>query len=202
MRLCPSKSVKYLGIYLDEHLNGSAHIEVLIPKLRRANGMLAKIRHYTSTDQTKTIYHAIFGSHMTYGCQIWGQSFTDTYMNKIQVLQNNALRLISFADSFRDHVSPIYQNYNLLKIKDLISLKNMLLIHDYFKNKLPNSFNGYFTIKVNAEPNEGSLRNIIPPARYNEYELTEPDMRPQIHSDAYRYRNINLQGELDVPDFN
>ena len=104
---------------------------------------------------------------MTYGCQIWGQSFTDTYMNKIQVLQNNAMRLISFADNFRDHVSPIYQNYNLLKIKDLISLKNMLLIHDYFKNKLPNSFNGYFTIKVNAEPNEGSLRNIIPPFRYN-----------------------------------
>ena len=27
-------------------------------------------------------------------------------------------------------------------------------------------------------------------------------MRPQTHSDAYRYRNINLQGELDVPDFN
>ena len=121
MRLCPSKSVKYLGIYLDEHLNGSAHIEVLITKLRRANGMLAKIRHYTSTDQTKSIYHAIFGSHMTYGCQIWGQSFTDTYMNKIQVLQNNSMILISFADNFRDHVSPIYQNYNLLKIKDLIS---------------------------------------------------------------------------------
>ena len=76
----------------------------------------------------------------------------------------------------------------------------MLLIHYYFKNKLPNSFNGYFTIKVNAEPNEG--RNIIPPPRYNEYELTEPDKRPQTHSDAYSYRNINLQGELDVPDFN
>ena len=27
-------------------------------------------------------------------------------------------------------------------------------------------------------------------------------MRPQTHSDAYRYRNINLQGEIDVPDFN
>ena len=27
-------------------------------------------------------------------------------------------------------------------------------------------------------------------------------MRPQTHSHAYRYRNINLQGELDVPDFN
>ena len=43
-----SESVKYLGIYLDEHLNGSAHVTILLPKLRRANGMLSKIRHYTS----------------------------------------------------------------------------------------------------------------------------------------------------------
>ena len=48
MKLFPSKSVKYLGIYLDEHLNGSAHVNILLPKLRRVNGMLAKIRHYTS----------------------------------------------------------------------------------------------------------------------------------------------------------
>ena len=129
LKLHPSKSVKYLGIYLDQHLNGSAHVEVLIPKLRRANGMISKIRHYTLPDQTKSIYHAIFGSHMTYGCQIWGQSFNETYINKIQVLQNNAMRLISFATDFRDHVSPIYGVYNLLKIKDLIDLKNILFVH-------------------------------------------------------------------------
>ena len=123
MRLSASKSVKYLGIYLDEHLNGSAHVNILLPKLRRANGMLAKIRHYTSTDQVKSIYHAIFASHMTYGCQIWGQSFHNTHINKIQILQNNALRLITFAPDFRDHVTPIYLAQNMLMIKDLISLK-------------------------------------------------------------------------------
>ena len=83
MKVYPSKSVKYLGIHLDEHLDGSAHAEILIPKLQRANGMLAKIRHYTSIYQTKSIYHAICASHMTYGCQIWGQSFSNTHNNKI-----------------------------------------------------------------------------------------------------------------------
>ena len=57
MKLFPSDSVKYLGIYLDEHLNGSAHVNILLPKLRRANGMLSKIRHYTSAEQMKSIYH-------------------------------------------------------------------------------------------------------------------------------------------------
>ena len=50
MKLFQSKSVKYLGIYLDEHLNGSAHVNILLPKLRGSNGMISKIRHYTSVE--------------------------------------------------------------------------------------------------------------------------------------------------------
>ena len=55
MKPFPSDSVKYIGIYLDEHLNGSAHINTLLPKLRRTNGMLAKIGHYTSPDLVKSV---------------------------------------------------------------------------------------------------------------------------------------------------
>jgi hypothetical protein len=205
LKLYPSKSVKYLGIYLDEHLNGSAHTANLIPKLRRANGMLSKIRHYTSPDQINSIYYAIFGSHLTYGCQIWGQSPTSTYIKKIQTLQNNALRIISFAQDFRDHVSPIYADYKLLKIKDLIDLKNILFIHDYLNGKLPACFNGYFTLNEdhadNQETNEAIVRDVRPPNWYNQYELTEPDMRPQIHADHYRFRNMNIEGELLVPNY-
>ena len=45
-----TNSVKYLGVHLDSHLNWSKHIEVLAPKLNRAAGMLAKIRHYVSVN--------------------------------------------------------------------------------------------------------------------------------------------------------
>ena len=113
--------------------------------------MLAKIQHYTSPDQIKSIYYAIFGSHMTYGCQIWGQSYSRIHVNKIQTLQNNGLRIISFAEDYRDHVTPLYINNNLLQIKDLIELKNILHIHDYFHGKLPDSFDGYFTLRNDIE---------------------------------------------------
>ena len=39
-RLYPTDIIKYLGVYLDEHLRGSSHCEILQPKLNRANGML------------------------------------------------------------------------------------------------------------------------------------------------------------------
>ena len=41
-------------------------------KLNRANGMLSKIRHYVPKTELKSIYYAIFASHLRYGCQIWG----------------------------------------------------------------------------------------------------------------------------------
>ena len=92
-RIFPSKNIKYLGMHLDESLNGAFHSEILTKKLKRANGMLCKARHYISSDELKTLYYAIFSSHLIYGCQIWGQ-VTNTFNQKIFKPQNKALRII------------------------------------------------------------------------------------------------------------
>ena len=192
-RIYPTCYIKYLGIYLDEYLRGTAHIEILQTKLRRANGMLSKIRYYTSPAQTKSIYHSIFTSHMTYGCEIWGHSPTNTFINKIQVLQNNAIRLITFASDFRDHVSPLYVKLKLLKIKDMITLKNLLFIHDYFNGKLPESFNEYFILDKDKHLYE--IEDIRPtqiPEKLNDFILTEPNMQPQ---------ESPIPGQLYIPDY-
>ena len=85
---------------------------------------------------------------MLYGYQIWGQT-DHKYFNKIKTLQNNALRLISFADSFYDHVTPLYKQ---LKLRDLVSLYNLLLVHDYFNGKIPESFSNLFFLAKDIHP--------------------------------------------------
>ena len=45
-KLYHSTKTKYLGIYVDETLSGNEHSEDLSKKLNRANGILAKARHY------------------------------------------------------------------------------------------------------------------------------------------------------------
>ena len=89
-------------------ITGAFHSETLMKKLKRANGMLCKARHYISSDELKTLYYAIFSSHLIYGCQIWGQ-VTNTFNQKIFKLQNKALRIISFSD-FRANSNPLYSN--------------------------------------------------------------------------------------------
>ena len=144
LKLKHSSHIKYLGIYLDETLNGAFQCSILASKLIRANAMLSKIRHYVSQKDLISVYYSIFSSHMTYGCQIWGQNCSSNHFKKIARLKKKAVRIITFSGPI-DHTEPIFKKLNRLKLKDNISLYNCLLIHDQTRNLLPSNFDGYFT---------------------------------------------------------
>ena len=72
--LYPTTFTKFLGIYIDQHLNWQAHINQLTIKLSRIIGMLTKIRYFVSMETRLITYFSISSSHLTYGCQIWPQN--------------------------------------------------------------------------------------------------------------------------------
>ena len=142
IRIFPSNHIKYLGLHLDETLNGSFHCDILAKTLKRGNGMLAKARHYISKDDLKSLYFAIFSSHLTYGSQIWGQ-VCNSFNNRIFKLQDRALRIISFSDLRADE-TPIYRDLKILKLDDHIVLQNCLFAHDALHHVSPICFHDYF----------------------------------------------------------
>ena len=146
----PFKKRKYLGVYL-ETLSGESHSEELIRKLNRANGMLAKIRHFVHFKVLKNIYHAIFSSHLMYGCQVLVQNLCSV-TEKMSILQKNAVRIINFSD-FKAHSEPLFKKLDILKFKDNIILQNCLFVYDYLKGNLPNSFIDAFRIVDETYPN-------------------------------------------------
>ena len=141
--LYPSKVVKYLGVYLDEFLNGEAHCKELIKKLNRGNGMLAKARHYVPYVELKNIYHAIFCSHLMYGAQVWTSKLISV-SEKISRLQKRAVRIMTFAE-FKAHSEPLFKQLGILKFEDNIELSNCLFVHDFLLNNLPDSYVDTFT---------------------------------------------------------
>ena len=138
-----SDQIKYLGIYLYKYLNGHYQSKLVIQKLARAIGMLSKVRHYAPKSEIKNIYHAIFESHLRYGCQIWFLSNSEFIKDKIEKLQKKALRFMSFSD-LREPSSPLFKEWKILKIKDIVEIENCLLVHDFLKGKLPQSFENFF----------------------------------------------------------
>ena len=69
----PKCWTKYIGVIIDEHLLFNEYMNILKQERNRTNGILVKLRHYVTADVLKTIYYALFDSHMRYACQIGGQ---------------------------------------------------------------------------------------------------------------------------------
>ena len=143
---------KYLGLLLDENLNFKSHIDSLKIKLRRANCLLSKTRHYVSKDLLRTIYHALFDSHLRYSCQIWGQCQTQSLHN-LEVLQNKALRILNFR-GHRENSQPLYKVSKLFKLKDLVRLYNLQFVQNHLNDFLPKTFLSYFTKTTNLHEHD------------------------------------------------
>ena len=132
-RLHPTDSVKYLGVKIDSKLNWKSHAYATATKLNRANAMLYKVRDFVDANILKSIFYALFESHINYACIIWGQNIST--INRLYIFQKKALRIINF----NNHYSKV------IKIADKVKIENCLFINKYTNNKLTSIFTNWFT---------------------------------------------------------
>ena len=117
----PSPVVRNLGVYLDQNLTFQHHInhvcKLAYLELRR----ISSIRHYLSTDATKTLICAFVLSRIDY-CNSLLAGSPKCLLDKLQRLQNNAARLIFRSKKF-DHVTPLLRPLHWLPISERIDYK-------------------------------------------------------------------------------
>ena len=80
------KETKYLGMVMDEHLTFKKHIDTV-----KLNGL--QHCHYVNPILLRTLYYAIFESHLQYEGQLWRQ--TQVQVSKKLKIQKKALRIIN-----------------------------------------------------------------------------------------------------------
>ena len=139
---------KYLGLILDEHLTFKYHLENLKLKLNRANCLLSKIRYFVKFPLLRTIYYALFDTHLRYGCQIWGQNQSKIVEAKKRT-QNKALRILNFKGP-QESVDYLYKESKIDKLKNIIIKDNCRLVYDQLKNNLPETFSNFFTLNTQS----------------------------------------------------
>ena len=64
----------------------------------------------------REIYHALIYSYLRYGIVAWGKT-TKTNLQKVQVLINRAIRIMSFAPFGRIDLDPLYEILEILKFE-------------------------------------------------------------------------------------
>ena len=137
----PSHHAKYLGVFIDENLSWDTHLLKLSQKLASTVGILSKLRHYVDYKTLLSVYYSLFESHVNYCLPFLGFT-TRERLNRIEKLQNKALRIIHFKNQ-RESVLPLYINSRILPITKQRSLKNCLFAFDFFNKKLPAYFDNF-----------------------------------------------------------
>ena len=132
---------KYLGVLFDKDINWKLQITEMCSKLSSVCGVLSKVRHYLDRNSLMLIYNALFDSRLRYGSLGWGTA-SEQYLSKLRVLQNRAVRFISFAP-FRSSAAPLYSNLKILPLDNILFLQKSIFMHSHHNKNLPKVFEDY-----------------------------------------------------------
>ena len=80
-----------------------------------------------------------------YGCQIWYQFGTQLTREKVDKLQKKTLHIITFKD-FREPSSPLFKDWKILKMRDLVEMQNCLHSYSFLKGNLSEPSQQFFQI--------------------------------------------------------
>ena len=109
---------KYLGVYIDQHLNWKDQITHVKNKVSRDIGILYKLRHYESIHVLKQLYYALIYPYLNYAVVVWGNTYQSN-LNKLCSLQNKCIRCMFFADS-RESSQVFYKLLDILKFDNIV----------------------------------------------------------------------------------
>ena len=131
MSFSNAKEVKFLGMWLDENLSWSSHINKLILKISRNSNLVSKNK--MPKEKKVLIYHAHIGSHIQYGITLWGNSASITQIKKVQKIQDSCIRYIKHNQTKHDLEKPL----QILSIESMIALANYRFGYKLMHKLLP-----------------------------------------------------------------
>ena len=86
-----------LGMTLDGTLDLSEHVSILCKSLLKYFGIFNHIKYKVSPKIARHIYYAFIYSRIQYGIEVYS-SFSETHINRLQVMQKKLLKLILMLD--------------------------------------------------------------------------------------------------------
>ena len=109
--------------------------------------MLSKLRHLVNKDFLLSVYYGIFHSHLAYLILVWGQAKFS--LNRITLIQKRAIRILN-STACRDHTSPLFHKYKILKFVDIVSLENCIFVNKCFNNEAFSLFSNHFKLTASS----------------------------------------------------
>ena len=176
-------STKFLGVIIDNKLSWAPHIDMLYKKLKSATGILNRIMKFIPQENYKSLYYALFESHMNYCLTIYGAA-NKIHTERLFRVQKHCVRVLfgnreEYLDKFntcarvrefgkqilgsefysKESSKPIFKSLNILTLPNIYNYQTCLEVLKILKFRRPVSL--YETYKLSQRNNSTLL--ILPP---------------------------------------
>jgi hypothetical protein len=142
--LCKVKSVKFLGIIMDDGLSWREHISHISKKISKCIGIMYKIRRLIDMNTCKSLYYTLAYPYFTYCNIVWGSTYK-TYMLPLVILQKRIIRVINGNFGSLEHTEPLFLKTKIIKFNHLHKYLMAQFMFNFHHGCTPDLFNNFFT---------------------------------------------------------
>jgi hypothetical protein len=136
-------SVKFLGIYVDQHITWKVHIEKIASKIAKNIGIISRVSYLIPANIRLTLYYSLIYPYLAYGNMIWASNY-EHRLQRIKILQKRIIRLIT-GSPYNTHTNPLFKHLGILKLLQIRQKQTCEFMHRYSYNTLPNIYTNFFT---------------------------------------------------------
>ncbi len=153
------KAIKFLGIWVDEKLTWSHHIDKVAGKLRSILFHLNKVRNLLPEKLKLMLYNGLFKPHLEYCLTIFGHCTSK--IKVLETLQKRAIRAV-YKKNKLAHAEPLFKQGGTLKLQDLYKLNVMSLLRKQIDEILPINIQTAFIFYHNQNRKKNVFRSEFP----------------------------------------
>jgi hypothetical protein len=137
---------KYLGVYFDPALSFKYHVTKISSKLSSALFFLRKAKNILNQRALKSIYYAIFHSHLIYAVHVWSCCAESTIKPIVQK-QKAAIRILCKAN-YNSHTEPLFKKLNILPFPKLVEFFKLQFMQHFTQKLLPKALENMWVTNV------------------------------------------------------
>jgi len=130
-----SKTVKDLGVLLDNDLSMQSQVSSLCRNMYFKLKQIGSVRPFLTTDVAATLVTSLVLSKLDY-CNSTLSGINIDEIHKLQVVQNNAARMV-MKKRKREHITPVLKELHWLPVKQRIHYKHALMCYKCLNGLAP-----------------------------------------------------------------
>ena len=150
------RSVKCLGVDIDENITWEKNIRSIRLKVSRNIAALRKVKKLFRRKNLVSLYRALIEPYFIY-CSIVWDNISETLEKQLQVLQNRAARIITGAPLLKSS-SLILAELNWMNIKEMREKQKAIMMYKIVHGLAPAYLTEMFTVAYQSSLNDYSLR--------------------------------------------